>query len=272
MKFISSYQDADFVYIAMEYMAIGDVSKTFTNDYRWNESDTKAVIEQVLHGLVAMHKESITHRDLKPEVCTLPCEGTAVKPNSHQNIFLCLPAGTAQVIHVKIGDFGASKHVPLSSTSTFLKTSIGTVGYMAPEMLDTSIAKTNEVDIWSLGCILFRMFTGSLLFKDLSELYKYALSPPPQTLGLENIGFSAPCVNFLNDALQASPEDRPSAQACLERDWIMNKAPGLQYTIGNDLYTSLSMVGVGAPNIDTFRQTVAEDKEDEGAGLSREDI
>jgi len=116
------------------------------------------------------------------------------------------------------------------------------------------------------------MFTGSLLFKDLSELYKYALSPPPQTLGLENIGFSAPCVHFLNDVLQASPEDRPSAQACLERDWIMNEAPGLQYTIGNDLYTSLSMVGVGAPNIDTFRQTVAEDKEDEGAGLSREDI
>ena len=60
------------MYIAMEYIAIGDISKTFVNDYRWNESDTRVVIEQLLHGLVVMHKEGITHRDLKPEVCTLP--------------------------------------------------------------------------------------------------------------------------------------------------------------------------------------------------------
>ena len=56
----------------MEYIPIGDMSRTFVNDYRWNESDTKVVIEQLLHGLVVMHKAGITHRDLKPEVCTLP--------------------------------------------------------------------------------------------------------------------------------------------------------------------------------------------------------
>ena len=59
------------MYIAMEYIAIGDISKTFVNGYRWNESDTRVVIEQLLRGLVVMHKEGITHRDLKPEVCTL---------------------------------------------------------------------------------------------------------------------------------------------------------------------------------------------------------
>ena len=56
----------------MEYIPIGDISKTFVNGYRWNESDTKVVIEQLLHGLVVMHKAGITHRDLKPEVCTPP--------------------------------------------------------------------------------------------------------------------------------------------------------------------------------------------------------
>ena len=60
------------MYIAMEYLPMGDMSKTFANGYRWNESDAKVVIEQLLHGLVVMHNAGITHRDLKPEVSTPP--------------------------------------------------------------------------------------------------------------------------------------------------------------------------------------------------------
>jgi len=57
------------MYIAMEYIPIGDMSQSFADDYRWSESDTKVVIKQLLYGLVVMHKEGIIHRDLKPEVC-----------------------------------------------------------------------------------------------------------------------------------------------------------------------------------------------------------
>jgi len=57
------------MYIAMEYIPMGDMSQSFIDGYRWNESDTRAVIKQLLHGLAVMHKEGITHRDLKPEVC-----------------------------------------------------------------------------------------------------------------------------------------------------------------------------------------------------------
>ena len=56
----------------MEYIPIGDISKTFVNGYQWNESDTRAVIKQLLQGLTVMHKAGITHRDLKPEVYILP--------------------------------------------------------------------------------------------------------------------------------------------------------------------------------------------------------
>ena len=57
------------MYIAMEYIPMGDMSQSFANGYRWNEIDTKVVIKQLLHGLAIMHREGITHRDLKPEVC-----------------------------------------------------------------------------------------------------------------------------------------------------------------------------------------------------------
>jgi len=60
------------MYIAMEYIPTGDMSKTFVNRYRWNEYDTRAVVEQVLQGLVVMHKRGITHHGLKPEVWTFP--------------------------------------------------------------------------------------------------------------------------------------------------------------------------------------------------------
>ncbi|PUU83243.1 kinase-like domain-containing protein [Tuber borchii] len=243
VKFYSSYEDADYVYIAMEYMPIGDISKTFVNDYRWNESDTQVVIEQLLHGLVVMHKAGITHYNLKPE-----------------NVFLYLPAGTAQGLHVKIGGFSTSGHIALSDASTYPKATTGTLGYMAPEMLDTSIPKTNKVDIWSLGCILFRMFAGHPPFRNLPEVYKYAMTASTPTLILENLGFSTSCMYFLADILQPSPDDRPSAKACLEGTWIMNTAPRSIYSIGKDLYTSLCMVNVGAPNIDTFLETVAASK------------
>ena len=56
----------------MEYIPMGDMSQSFGDGYRWNEGDTKVAIKQLLHGLAIMHRAGITHRDLKPEVCTLP--------------------------------------------------------------------------------------------------------------------------------------------------------------------------------------------------------
>jgi len=56
----------------MGYIPMGGMSQSFADGYRWNESDTKVVIKQLLHGLAIMHKEGITHRDLKPEVCAPP--------------------------------------------------------------------------------------------------------------------------------------------------------------------------------------------------------
>jgi serine/threonine protein kinase len=79
VKFNSCYEDADYVYNAMEYIPIGNISKAFMNNCRWNESDTKVVIEQLLQGLVVMHGDGITHRDRKPEVGNLPTQSTVTR-------------------------------------------------------------------------------------------------------------------------------------------------------------------------------------------------
>ncbi|PUU79979.1 kinase-like domain-containing protein, partial [Tuber borchii] len=241
IQFYDTCEDLHCTYIAMEYIPIGDMLKTFVNGYRWNESDTKVVIKQLLQGLAVMHQEGITHRDLKPE-----------------NIFLSLSMNETQSLHVKVGDFGTSKHIPLLNASTCLKTTTGTSSYMASEMLDRSKHKTNRVDIWSLGRILYRMSAGSPLFKDLFELYRYAATASAPPLALENRGLSPTCVKFLRDVLQPTSEDRPSAEACLENSWIVNDVPRSQYSIGKDLSTRLFKIKLGAPDIDSLSDVVTD--------------
>ncbi|KAG0638136.1 kinase-like domain-containing protein [Tuber brumale] len=238
VKFNTSYEDDHYVYIAMEYMPIGDMTKTFAKGYRWNESDTKVVMEQLLRGLVEMHKEGITHRDLKPE-----------------NIFLCLLDHRG--LRVKIGDFGTSKRIPPTNSATYLKTTAGTEGYMAPEMEDTDKNKTNRVDIWSLGCILYRMVAGNPLFEGRRDIWRYAMkacSPPP---AVQNLGLSVPCLDFLRDVLQPDPAKRPSAEACLKLPWITSKGPGSGDTIGRDLHNRLCKIQVSAHDVDSFSDAAA---------------
>ena len=128
---------------------------------------------------------------------------------------------------------------------------------MAPEMHDTSKPKTNRVDIWSLGCILYRMLAGNLLFNDPVQVWKYALSASASPLALDNIGPSVPCVSFLHDILQPIPEDRPSAEDCLKKPWIMSQVSELGYSIGNDLYTRLSNISYLARNVHSFPNMIA---------------
>ena len=127
---------------------------------------------------------------------------------------------------------------------------------MAPEMHDTSQPKTNRVDIWSLGCVLYRMLAGNLLFNDPFEVLKYSLTATSSPLAFDNIGFCIPCVSFLRDILQPIPEDRPSAEDCQEKAWIMSKVPGPEYAIGKDLYTRLSVINQRAPNVHSFLDMV----------------
>lgn len=70
------------------------------------------------------------------------------------------------------------------------------------------------------------------------------------------MGFSVPCVSFLRDVLQPIPEDRPTAEDCLSQSWIMDGAPGSEYSIGGDLYTTLSKIKLGAPDLHSLSDMV----------------
>ena len=96
------------------------------------------------------------------------------------------------------------------------------------------------------------MVAGGHLFNSRREVWAYAdrVTSPPQAI--RNSGFSAAYKDFLRDVLQPSSDDRPSAEGCLMKPWITNKASGSEYSIGSDLYNRLANIERSAPDIDTF--------------------
>jgi len=109
-----------------------------------NQYDVNNIFKQLLDGLVYLHKNKITHRDLK-----------------FSNILI-----TKDNI-IKIVDFGLS-HYGLPC-----KGIVGTSGYFAPEMIYSQNNYDSRCDIWSLGCILYFMVSKYFPFYDFYNRENY---------------------------------------------------------------------------------------------------
>jgi eukaryotic-like serine/threonine-protein kinase len=96
-------------------------------------------------ALAAAHDKSIVHRDLKPN-----------------NIVLAPDC-------IRVLDFGVARSLLETSPTevalcTATGTLLGTPGYMAPEQFESARGVDERADLWAVGVILFRMFTGSMPF------------------------------------------------------------------------------------------------------------
>ncbi|KAF6789642.1 mitogen-activated protein kinase HOG1, partial [Colletotrichum sojae] len=161
-----SFWDGHF-HIAMQLMSndLEDLLTRRRNPVSWGEAVKKwsnptkksiqSPLRQLLAGLRALHDRGITHRDLKPRV-TDTLDWIARK-----NILL------DDDFNVKIADFGISKQAR-NRKQTTMATNAGTTGYTAPEVLGVDQefhgSYTNKADLWSLGCVIYRMVKGRQLF------------------------------------------------------------------------------------------------------------
>ena len=139
----SEIKDNNF-YILMEYAGNSDL-KEFIKKYKIenlliDEKVIKDIIIQICHGLKDIHNAKIIHRDLSPD-----------------NIFI------NENNKIKIGDFGIAAIINESNDS--FNEQIGKIYYTAPEVGNGRPYNT-KVNIYSLGCIIYELFTLNEYFKD----------------------------------------------------------------------------------------------------------
>ena len=147
VQYLGSNSDDTHLNIFLEYVAGGSVATMLVNYGSLPEQLISNFVRQILHGLAYLHSKDIIHRDIK---------GANILVDNHGS--------------VKISDFGISKRVEastlLNNPAPGLKRGgprvslQGSVFWMAPEVVRQT-AYTKKADIWSLGCLIVEMFTGS---------------------------------------------------------------------------------------------------------------
>ena len=144
IKYYQTFKEKNSLSIIMEYIE-GDNLKQFIENKKAkgqliDEKIIYQIILQICMGLQKIHENKIIHRDLTPD-----------------NIFI------DKKYQIKIGDFGVSKI--LTQTKKYTQTAIGKLQYIAPEII-IGEKYDIKVDIYSLGCIIYELFTLNEYYKD----------------------------------------------------------------------------------------------------------
>uniref|UniRef100_A0A3B4GEX8 non-specific serine/threonine protein kinase n=1 Tax=Pundamilia nyererei TaxID=303518 RepID=A0A3B4GEX8_9CICH len=180
------------LYLVMEYASGGEVFDYLVSHGRMKEVEARAKFRQIVSAVHYCHTKNIVHRDLKAE-----------------NLLLDADA------NIKIADFGFSNEFTLGNK---LDTFCGSPPYAAPELFQGKKYDGPEVDVWSLGVILYTLVSGSLPFdgQNLKELRERVLR------GKYRVPFymSTDCEGILRRFLVLNPAKRCTLEQVMKDKWI----------------------------------------------------
>ncbi|XP_060685224.1 MAP/microtubule affinity-regulating kinase 3a isoform X6 [Hemiscyllium ocellatum] len=180
------------LYLVMEYASGGEVFDYLVAHGRMKEKEARAKFRQIVSAVQYCHQKQIVHRDLKAENLLLDAD-----------------------MNIKIADFGFSNEFTVGNK---LDTFCGSPPYAAPELFQGKKYDGPEVDVWSLGVILYTLVSGSLPFdgQNLKELRERVLR------GKYRIPFymSTDCENLLKRFLVLNPSKRGTLEQIMKDRWI----------------------------------------------------
>uniref|UniRef100_A0A3Q1HSD1 MAP/microtubule affinity-regulating kinase 3 n=1 Tax=Anabas testudineus TaxID=64144 RepID=A0A3Q1HSD1_ANATE len=180
------------LYLVMEYASGGEVFDYLVAHGRMKEKEARAKFRQIVSAVQYCHQKHIVHRDLKAENLLLDAD-----------------------MNIKIADFGFSNEFTVGGK---LDTFCGSPPYAAPELFQGKKYDGPEVDVWSLGVILYTLVSGSLPFdgQNLKELRERVLR------GKYRIPFymSTDCENLLKRFLVLNPGKRGTLEQIMKDRWI----------------------------------------------------
>ncbi|CAF1365220.1 unnamed protein product [Adineta steineri] len=153
LSIIDFLEDDDYFYLVFQKMEGGPLLNHIMKRGRLTEREASLIVRDIANGLNFLHSKGMSHRDLKPE-----------------NI---LVERADSLIPIKLCDFDLGSAIRLNSNKTTpittpeLSTPVGSVEFMAPEVVDAwrSLEGSLQMydkrcDLWSLGVIIYIMLSG----------------------------------------------------------------------------------------------------------------
>jgi len=192
------FEDKAKMYVVLELAEGGELFERSSQKRVFSEYMAYHVTKQLLETIKYLHEMGIVHRDIKPE-----------------NILL---SDNSDLPTIKLADFGLSKLVAPDDT---LDVPCGTLGYVAPEVLMMR-RYGKEVDMWSIGVVLYLMVRGRLPFdsKDKQTLIEKTIEAKLDLTGEYWTRLTTQGRDFLGKLLFKDGSTRLSSNQALTHSWI----------------------------------------------------
>jgi len=145
LRMYGYFYDEKKVYLILEYSIGGELFGKLQDAGTFSERKSARIIKELADALKYCHTKNVIHRDLKPENLLIGKNG-----------------------EIKIADFGWSVHAPNSRRNTLC----GTLDYLPPE-ITLNLEHDEQVDVWSLGILLYELLVGKPPFETDSHADTY---------------------------------------------------------------------------------------------------
>jgi len=169
---------------------------------RLTESETRRFMLQMLDGVRFLHQTKVIHRDLKLG-----------------NLFL------GRGDEIKMGDFGLACKLQFDGERK--RTLCGTPNYIAPEVLEGKNGHSYEVDMWSIGVVMYTCLVGKPPFETSDVKSTYKLIKSNSYSFPDRLHISEGAKALVRRILQSEPENRPSIDDVLSDSWFLGEGTAL---------------------------------------------
>ena len=195
VNFERYFEDKNNVYILLELCHNQTLHDLLKRRKTLTEIEVQYYLYQLVKALQYLHNLKIIHRDLKLA-----------------NLFL------TENMQLKLGDFGLSTIIEFEGERK--RSLCGTPNYIAPEILDGKTGHSFEVDIWSLGIIIYTLIIGKLPFETNKTKETYKRIRLKSYTFPQNAKYSIPAKELIENILVLEPHKRPSLEDILKSDFM----------------------------------------------------
>ncbi|KAB5577416.1 hypothetical protein PHYPO_G00209690 [Pangasianodon hypophthalmus] len=233
IKLYQVMETKDMLYIVTEYAKNGEMFDYLTSNGRMSEAEARKKFWQILTAVDYCHRHHIVHRDLKTENLLLDAN-----------------------MNIKLADFGFGNFYNAGEP---LSTWCGSPPYAAPEVFEGKEYEGPQLDIWSLGVVLYVLVCGSLPFdgENLPALRQRV------TEGRFRIPFfmSEDCENLIRKMLVVDPAKRISIAQIKQHRWMLADPSAPHQTLSHSLTDYNSNLGDYSEPVLSIMHTLGIDRQ-----------